>query len=85
MFKNILVRIANVSLLNNNADITLKNDLLDAVILAGLTFSTNLLTTSLTLDNVERAGIQALYTFFLFLAIKRGLVNWRAKQNDKNA
>jgi hypothetical protein len=84
MFKNILVRIANVSV-TNNADISFKNDMIDAIILAGLTFSTNLLTTNLTLDNVERAGIQALYTFFLFLAIKRGLADWRGRQNDKNA
>jgi hypothetical protein len=73
MLKRLLIRIANIRLDPNES--RLRDDLIDASILAGLTFFTNL-TSQMFVGKMEliQAGIQAGLMFFTFLAIKRGLI-----------
>jgi len=77
--KNILSRLSKVSVLDppNNS---IKNDLIDAGILAGLTFFTNLGSQAIISNiNIIQAGIQAGLIFFTFLAFKRGLINYNKR------
>jgi len=77
IFKRFFIRIANIRFDPNES--ALKNDLLDAFILAGLTFFTNLASQAVISQiNLVQAGIQAGLMFFTFLAVKRGLVSFKA-------
>jgi hypothetical protein len=73
ILKRLFIRIANIRLDPNES--RLRDDLIDASILAGLTFFTNLTSQSF-IGKMEliQAGIQAGLMFFVFLAIKRGLI-----------
>jgi hypothetical protein len=73
ILKRLFIRIANIRLDPNSS--TFRDDLIDASILAGLTFFTNLASQSFVgkLELIQ-AGIQAGLMFFTFLAIKRGLI-----------
>jgi hypothetical protein len=78
IFFRVLVRIANINPTPNNS--TLTDDIIDASILAGLTFFTNLASQAVISNiNIIQAGIQAGLMFFTFLAIKRGLIISRKK------
>ena len=73
MIKSILLRIANMSFIDPNSDF--KNDIIDALILFGLTFFTNLGSQSI-LGQIQiiQALIQGAIMFFFYLALKRGLI-----------
>jgi K+-transporting ATPase A subunit len=69
----IIIRLANLNLVPKNKK-KLSDDLIDASILAGLTFFTNLAAQSFIGPvQVVYAAVQAGLTFFTFLAIKRGI------------
>ena len=76
MIKSILIRIANMSFIDPNSDF--KNDIIDALILFGLTFFTNLGSQSI-LGQIQiiQALIQGAIMFFFYLALKRGLIKSR--------
>ena len=73
ILKRLFIRIANIRLDPNESK--LRDDLIDAFILAGLTFFTNLASqTFIGKLELIQAGIQEGLMFFAFLAIKRGLI-----------
>ena len=77
MIKSILIRIANMKFSDPN-DSNFKNDIIDALILFGLTFFTNLGSQSI-LGQIQiiQALIQGAIMFFFYLALKRGLIQAR--------
>jgi len=74
MIKSILLRIANMSF-SDPDNTSFKNDIIDALILFGLTFFTNLGSQSI-LGQIQiiQALIQGAIMFFFYLALKRGLI-----------
>ena len=75
MIKSIFFRISNMNFTDTNNS-NLKEDIIDALILFGLTFFTNL-GSQLILGQTQifQAFIQGGIIFFFFLALKRGLIH----------
>jgi|GEM_PF-1842203 len=79
VIKDIFLRLSKITVLDPK-DNGIKDDLIDAGILAGLTFFTNLGSQMFISNiNVIQAGIQAGLIFFTFLAFKRGLINYNKR------
>jgi len=73
--KTIIQRIGKVSLVSDPNSFDWRDTLIDAFIMAMVTFMTRLATTSDYSSHFWiNASAQALLTFFTFIAIKRGLM-----------
>jgi len=82
-FWSIIQRIGKVSITSDPNSFDWKDTLIDATIMAMVTFFTRLATTNDYSGHFWiNASAQALLTFFTFIAIKRGLMKPKGDNNE---